>query len=52
MLVPRRIEKTRSNKRFQTHLNLIQMGLNWDEVSGVTKNVEFLGEAPENDERI
>ena len=28
------------------------MGLNWDEVFGVTKNVEILGGAPENDERI
>ena len=52
MLVPRKIEKTGSNKRFQTHLNLIQMGLNWDEVFGVTKNVEIFGGAPENDERI
>ena len=52
MLVPRKIEKSRSNKRFQTHLNLIQIGLNWDKVFGVTKNDEILGGAPENDERI
>ena len=32
VLIPRKIEKARSNKRFRTHLNLIQIGLNWAEV--------------------
>ena len=52
MLVPRKIEKARSNKRIQTHLNLIQMGLNWDLVKGRSKNVRTFVGAPEYDERI
>ena len=38
--------------RIQTHLNLIQMGLNWDLVKGRSTNVEVFGGIPENDERI
>ena len=38
--------------RIQTHLNLIQMGLNENGVLGVPKNVEIFGKARESEERI
>ena len=52
MIGPRKLEKARSNDKNQTHLNLIQMGLDQDEVLGVAKNVEKFRRAPKKGKRI